>query len=88
MRREPNFHSPPSDVQPRARCLTGDLTVGADEGTLGRILVKVAVLQSAHSPTESAKALHDVAEFYKVDVAAITAKVKQEFAAKKKTAAA
>ena len=56
----------------------------ADESTLGRILVEVAVLQSAHSPNEAAKALHDAAEFYKVDVAAITAKVKQEFAAKVK----
>jgi ParB family chromosome partitioning protein len=56
----------------------------ADEGTLGRVLVEVAVLQSAHSPTESAKALHEASEFYKVDVAAITSKVKQEFAAKDK----
>jgi len=56
----------------------------ADEGTLGWVLVEVAVLQSAHSPTESAKALHEAAEFYKVDVAAITSKVKQEFAAKDK----
>ncbi len=56
----------------------------ADESTLGRILVEVAVLQSAHSPNEAAKALHEAAEFYKVDVAAITAKVKQEFAAKEK----
>jgi ParB family chromosome partitioning protein len=56
----------------------------ADEGTLGRVLVEVAVLQSAHSPTDAPKALHEAAEFYKVDVAAITAKVKQEFAAKEK----
>jgi ParB family transcriptional regulator, chromosome partitioning protein len=56
----------------------------ADESTLGRILVEVAVLQSAHSPNEAAKTLHEAAEFYKVDVAAITAKVKQEFAAKEK----
>lgn len=56
----------------------------AEESMLGRILVEVAVLQSAHSPNEAAKALHEAAEFYKVDVAAITAKVKQEFAAKEK----
>jgi ParB family chromosome partitioning protein len=56
----------------------------ADEGTLGRVLVEVAVLQSAHSPTESAKTLHEAAEFYKVVVAAITSKVKREFAAKEK----
>jgi ParB family chromosome partitioning protein len=59
----------------------------ADESTLGRILVAITVLQSAHSSNESAKALREAAEFYKVDVAAITAKVKQEFAAKGKTQA-
>jgi ParB family chromosome partitioning protein len=46
--------------------------------------VAITVLQSAHSPNESAKALREAAEFYKVDVAAITVKVKQEFAAKEK----
>jgi ParB family chromosome partitioning protein len=56
----------------------------ADESTLGRVLVAITTLQSAHSPNESAKALRETAEFYKVDVAAITAKVKQEFAAKEK----
>ena len=56
----------------------------AEESTLGRILVEVAVLQLTHSPNEAAKTLHEAAEFYKVDVAAITAKVKQEFAAKEK----
>ena len=56
----------------------------ADESTLGRVLVAITVLQLAHSPNESAKALREAAEFYKVDVAAITTKVKQEFAAKEK----
>lgn len=56
----------------------------AEESTLGRILVEVAVLQSAHSPNEAAKTLHEAAEFYKVDLAPITAKVKQEFTAKEK----
>lgn len=60
----------------------------ADESTIGRVSVAITVLQSAHSPNESAKALREAAEFYKVDVAAITAKVKQEFAAKEKTQAA
>jgi ParB family chromosome partitioning protein len=46
--------------------------------------VAITILQSAHSSNESAKALREAAEFYKVDVAAITAKVKQEFAAKEK----
>ena len=46
------------------------------------------MLQSAHSSNESSKALREAAEFYKVDVAAITAKVKQEFAANEKAQAA
>jgi ParB family chromosome partitioning protein len=57
----------------------------ADESTLGRVLVAITVLQTAHSSNESAKNLREAAEFYKVDVAAITAKVRQEFAAKEKT---
>ena len=47
-------------------------------------MVAITILQSAHSSNESAKALREAAEFYKVDVAAITNKVKQEFAAKEK----
>jgi len=57
----------------------------ADESTLGRVLVVITVLQTVHSSNESSKALREAAEFYKVDVAAITSKVKQEFAAKEKT---
>jgi ParB family chromosome partitioning protein len=60
----------------------------ADEGTLGRILVEVAVLQAAHSSNESAQTLHEAAKLYKVDVAAIKAKVGQEFIAKEKAWAA
>ena len=56
----------------------------ADECTIGRVLVAITVLQSAHSSNESSKALREAAEFYKVDVAAITATVKQEFVAKEK----
>jgi ParB family chromosome partitioning protein len=56
----------------------------ADESTLGRVLVAITILQTAHSSNESAKTLREAAEFYKVDVAAITATVKQEFAAKDK----
>ncbi len=60
----------------------------ADESTLGRLLVEFAVLQAAASPNESGKILRDAAEFYKVDVGAITTKVKHEFAAKDKAKAA
>ncbi len=59
----------------------------ADESTLGRVLVAITVLQTAHSSNESSKALREAAEFYKVDVAAITSEVKQEFAAKEKAQA-
>jgi ParB family chromosome partitioning protein len=59
----------------------------ADEGTLGRVLVEVAVLQAAHSPNESAQTLHEAAKLYKVDVAAIKAKVGQEFISKEKARA-
>ena len=60
----------------------------SDESTLGRILVELSILQTLHSQSDSSKALREAAEFYKVDVAAITTKVKQEFAAKDKTKAA
>jgi len=60
----------------------------SDEGTLARLLVETAILLAA-SRTNAATALRDAASTYKVDTDAITAKVKQEFAAKeraKKTA--
>ena len=47
-------------------------------------MVEVAILQAAHSPNDTGKTLREAADYYKVDVAAITAKVKQEFAAKEK----
>jgi ParB family chromosome partitioning protein len=60
----------------------------SDESTLGRVLVELSILQTLHSQSDSSKALREAAEFYKVDVAAITAKVKQEFSAKDKAKAA
>ena len=59
----------------------------ADEGTLGRLLVEMAIL-STPSQTETVKVLRDAAQLYKVDIEAITAKVKQEFAAKERAKAA
>ena len=52
-----------------------------DEGTLGRAVVEAVVLLTA-SRGNAAHVLREAAEVYKVDVAAITATVKQEFAAK------
>jgi ParB family chromosome partitioning protein len=59
----------------------------ADEGTLDRTVVESVVLLMA-SRGNASHVLRDAAEFYKVDVAAITATVKQEFAAKEKAKAA
>jgi ParB family chromosome partitioning protein len=56
----------------------------AEESILGRLLVEIVILHSASSVNDSGKLLKEAAEFYKVDVNAITAKVKQEFAAKDK----
>ena len=56
----------------------------AEESKLGRILVETAILLSMHNQTDSAKILRDAAHVYKVDVDAISATVKHEFAAKEK----
>jgi ParB family chromosome partitioning protein len=55
----------------------------SDEGTLSRLLVEAAILLAA-SRTNVTTVLRDAASTYKVDAEAITAKVKQEFAAKEK----
>ena len=59
----------------------------AEEGELGRLLVEMVILRSAQAQG-SGKALQEAAAVYKVDTNAITAKVKQEFAAKEKAQAA
>jgi ParB family chromosome partitioning protein len=59
----------------------------ADESTLGRAVVEAVVLLIA-SRGKASHVLREAAEFYKVDVAAITTTVKQEFAAKEKAKAA
>ncbi|HEX4029209.1 MAG TPA: ParB/RepB/Spo0J family partition protein [Terracidiphilus sp.] len=55
----------------------------SDEGTLSRLLVETAILLAA-SRTNAATALRDAATAYKVDIDAITVRVKQEFTAKEK----
>ena len=55
----------------------------ADEGALGRAVVEAVVLLTA-SRGNASHVLREAAEFYKVDVTAITTTVKQEFAAKEK----
>jgi ParB family chromosome partitioning protein len=56
----------------------------AEESRLGRILVESVILLSMHNQADAAKTLRDAAQVYKVDVDAISATVKQEFAAKEK----
>jgi ParB family chromosome partitioning protein len=60
----------------------------AEEGELGRLLVEIAILNSARTQSETGKALKDAAQHYKVDTDTIAQKVKAEFAAKEKTQAA
>jgi ParB family chromosome partitioning protein len=55
-----------------------------EESKLGRILVETVILLSMHNQADAAKILRDAAHVYKVDVDAISATVKQEFAAKEK----
>ncbi len=54
----------------------------SEESILGHLLVEMVILHSAQSANDTCRMLKESAEFYKVDVDAITAKVKQEFAAK------
>ena len=54
----------------------------------GRILVETVILLSMPTEADSAKVLRDAAQAYKVDIEAITANVKQEFAAKEKAMSA
>jgi ParB family chromosome partitioning protein len=58
-----------------------------DESTLGRAVVEAVILLTT-SRGNASHVLRETAEFYKVDVAAITTTVKQEFAAKEKAKAA
>jgi ParB family transcriptional regulator, chromosome partitioning protein len=55
----------------------------ADEGTLSRLMVETSILIAASRGNPSA-VLRDAATAYKVDTEAISAKIKQEFAAKEK----
>jgi ParB family chromosome partitioning protein len=56
----------------------------AEESILGTLLVESLILYSTQSANDNGKTLKEAAEVYKVDVGTISAKVKQEFAAKDK----
>ena len=82
--RQHNLGKPNGATDAPAKLLSTFLSK-VDETTLGGLLVELSVLHAAASPNESSKALREAAEFYKVDVGAITTKVKQEFATKDKS---
>jgi ParB family transcriptional regulator, chromosome partitioning protein len=73
----------PKDGEAPAKLLAAFLPK-AEESKLGRILVETVILLSMHNQADAAKILRDAAQVYKVDVDAISATVKQEFAAKDK----
>jgi ParB family chromosome partitioning protein len=73
----------PKDGDAPAKLLAAFLSK-AEESKLGRILVETVILLSMHNQADAAKILRDAAQVYKVDVDAISATVKQEFAAKDK----
>jgi len=75
------------DDAPPAKLLTAFLAK-AEESKLGGILVETAILLSMHNQTDTAKILRDAAHVYKINVDAISATVKQEFAVKEKAKAA
>ena len=73
----------PKDGEAPAKLLSAFLPK-AEESTLGRILVETVILLSMHNQADAAKILREAAHAYKVDVDAISATVKQEFATKEK----
>jgi ParB family transcriptional regulator, chromosome partitioning protein len=77
----------PKDGEAPAKLLAAFL-LKAEESTLGRILVESVILLAMHNQSDTAKILRDAATAYKVDIEAISATVKQEFAAKEKAKSA
>ena len=73
----------PKDGDAPAKLLAAFLPK-AEESKLGRILVGTVILLSMHNQADAAKILRDASQVYKVDVDAISATIKQEFAAKEK----
>jgi ParB family transcriptional regulator, chromosome partitioning protein len=84
--RQHGIGKPKDDAAP-AKLLAAFL-LKTEESKLGRILIETTILLSMHNQTDTAKILRDAAHAYKVDVDAISATIKREFAAKEKTKAA
>jgi len=75
----------PKDGDAPAKLLAAFLPK-AEESKLGCILVETVILLSMRTDVDTARVLRDAAQVYKVDVDAITAQIRQEFAAKAKVA--
>jgi ParB family chromosome partitioning protein len=75
----------PKDGEAPAKLLAAFLPK-AEESQLGRVLVETVILLSMRPEADSAKVVRDAAQAYKVDIEAITANVKQEFAARRRPA--
>ena len=73
----------PKDSEAPTKLLAAFLSK-AEESELGRILVETVILLSMHNQSDTAKILRDAATDYRVDIDAISATVKQEFAAEEK----
>jgi ParB family chromosome partitioning protein len=69
--------------EPVARLLTAFVRK-ADEGTLGKLIVKAVILLSARAQADGGKTLSAAAQVYGVHADAVALKVKQDFAAKEK----
>lgn len=76
--------SRPKEAESPERVLAAFLQK-SEESKLGRILIETVILLSMRNQTETGQILRNAAQVYKVDVDAITAKKKQEFAAKERT---
>lgn len=74
----------PKEGEGTAKLLTAFLPK-AEESKLSRILVETVILLSMHNQSDATKVLRDAAQAYKVDIDAVSAKVKSEFAEKEKS---
>jgi ParB family transcriptional regulator, chromosome partitioning protein len=81
--RQHGIGKPKDDAAPAK--LLAALLPKTEESKLGRILIETTILLSMHNQTDAARILRDAAHIYKVDVDAISATVKQDFAAKEKS---
>jgi hypothetical protein len=78
---------PSKEDDPLTKTVLGYLR-GIPEGTLGRLIVEITILLRISSGQDSNRVLAEAAKEYNIDVQAIAATVKREFADCEKTKAA